>query len=155
LSRVVYRHVERTDIPALSSIRSNDWGTVEYWNARITGYLDGTLNPQHSFAPRVIYTAVEDGTPIGLIAGHLTRRYDCDGELQWISVLPEHRGKGIASELFYVLAGWFAEQQAMRVCVNCDTGDERAASFFSRHGAVPLNRYWLMWYDIRLHAPLT
>jgi GNAT superfamily N-acetyltransferase len=155
LSRVVYRHVERTDISALSEVRSADWGTIEFWTARITGYLDGTHNPQHSLTPRVIYTAVEDGSPIGLIAGHLTRRYDCDGELQWISVLPQHRGLGIASDLFYLLAGWFAEQQAMRVCVNCDTGDERAAGFFSRHGAVQLNRYWLMWYDIRLHAPVT
>jgi GNAT superfamily N-acetyltransferase len=155
LSSVVYRPAERNDIPALAGIRAADWGTIDFWTSRLATYLDGIYNPLHSLAPRVIYTAMMESRPIGLIAGHLTQRYDCEGELQWISVAAEHRGLGIASRLLHSMAGWFAENNAARVCVNCDTDDQHVTTFFSRHGAVPLNRNWLMWYDIRMHAPAT
>ncbi|MEP6951840.1 MAG: GNAT family N-acetyltransferase, partial [Ginsengibacter sp.] len=46
---------------------------------------------------RTIYIASEAGAVAGFIAGHLTRRYGCDGELQWINVAPEHRRSGTAS----------------------------------------------------------
>ena len=148
----MYRQIEYDDIPALSLIRAAEWGTAEFWVDRLTRYLEVTHNPMQSLAPRVIYLALNENSPIGFIAGHLTRRYDCDGELQWISVHKEHRGQGIASQLFHMLAGWFAEQQAASVCVNCDTGNERTFRFYTRHGAVPLNQHWLMWYDVRPHA---
>jgi GNAT superfamily N-acetyltransferase len=152
---ITYRQVEHDDISALALIRAADWGTVEFWIDRITRYVEGSYNPMQSLAPRIIFTALEGSKPIGFIAGHLTRRYDCDGELQWISIAEEYRGRGIASQLFYGLAGWFADHHVIRVCVNCDTGSDHVAGFFSHHGAVQLNRHWLMWYDIRMHAPLT
>jgi hypothetical protein len=39
--------------------------------------------------PRVSYVAFEQGLIVGFIAGHLTRRYGCDGELEWINVSPQ------------------------------------------------------------------
>jgi GNAT superfamily N-acetyltransferase len=152
LSSVVLRPAERIDIPALSAIRANDWGTVDFWTKRLGDYFDGLHNPLDALAPRVIYTALSENNHAGFAAGHLSRRYDCQGELQWISVAPEHRGLGIASRLFHQLANWFVEQDVLRVCINCDTEDEHVFRFLSRHGAVPLNRHWLVWPDIRMHA---
>lgn len=155
LNSVVYREVEREDLPALAEIRAADWGTGEFWTGRLAGYLDGTYNPLDSLVPRVVYTALKDSRPIGFIAGHLTHRYNCEGELQWISVLAEHRGLGIASRLFQNLAGWFVANNVVRVCINCDMDNEHLVNFLSRHGAMPLNRHWLIWSDIRMHVPAT
>ena len=82
----------------------------------------------------------------GFIAGHLTRRFSCDGELEWIDVVRERRRSGIASELLRVLAAWFVEREALRVCV--DPGNAVARFFYARHGAEALNQHWLVWSDI-------
>jgi len=86
---------------------------------------------------------------VGFVAGHLTRRYGCQGELEWINVLPERRGAGIASELLRLLAGWFVEQKAFRVCVDVEPSNAVARAFYTRHGAETLSAHWLVWYDIR------
>ena len=111
-------------------------------------YLAGEHHPQQALLPRRMWVAAETvvGAPIGYVAGHLTRRFGCDGELQWIYVVPEHRGTRVASELLCLLATWFAQQGARRVCV--DVGNERARRFYKRHGAVDLNEHWLVWNDI-------
>jgi len=152
LSQVVLRPAGPQDVPALASIRTQDWGTIDFWTKRIGDYLDGQHNPLDALAPRVIYTALREDVQVGFAAGHLSHRYDCDAELQWIAVTPEQRGLGIASRLFHQLATWFAEQNALRVCINCDAEDEHVFRFLSRHGAVPLNRHWLVWPDIRMHT---
>jgi ribosomal protein S18 acetylase RimI-like enzyme len=84
------------------------------------------------------------------IAGHLTRRYACDGELQWIYVIPKRRGSGIASELLRLLAAWFAEQKASRICVDVDPANTTARRFYTRRGAANLNEHWLVWHDINV-----
>jgi Acetyltransferases len=85
--------------------------------------------------------------PIGYAAGHLTKRFGCDGELQWIYVVQAYRRAGVASQLLRLLAGWFLEQGARRICV--DVGDDEARPFYRRHGAVELNRHWMIWEDVR------
>jgi GNAT superfamily N-acetyltransferase len=55
------------------------------------------------------------------------RRYGCDGELQWIDATPEYRGKSVAAELIALLAKWFAEQSASKVCVNVAPKDITAS----------------------------
>jgi hypothetical protein len=80
------------------------------------------------------------------VAGHLTRRFNCDGELQWIYVVREHRRSHVATELVGLLAGWFTAQRASRICV--DVGDESARPFYSSLGAVDLNKHWMVWTDI-------
>ncbi|MGH7752666.1 MAG: GNAT family N-acetyltransferase [Gemmatimonadales bacterium] len=42
--------------------------------------------------------ATDGDRPIGYVAGHLTRRFDCEGELQWIYVVPDRRRSGVASD---------------------------------------------------------
>jgi GNAT superfamily N-acetyltransferase len=83
---------------------------------------------------------------VGYVAGHLSRRFGCDGELQWIYVIPERRRTHVATELVRLLARWFLDQGARRICV--DVGGEEARWFYERHGAVPLKPHWMMWNDI-------
>ena len=82
-----YREALKSDIPALARIRAAERETEEYWNQRIAGYLSCEIHPQHALMPRVLYVALDDDSPVGFIAGHLTRRYECDGELEWIEVV--------------------------------------------------------------------
>ncbi len=132
----------------MARIRNANWGSEEYWRVRISAYSEGTLHPQQALLPRVIYVALGGGSLVGFIAGHLTRRYHCDGELERIDVIREHRRRGIASELLRHLAAWFAEQKALRVCVDVDPANAVARTFYASHGAGNLNAHWLVWDDI-------
>jgi GNAT superfamily N-acetyltransferase len=144
-----YRLAEKSDISAMARIRSTDRETEEHWNTRISRYMDGQHHPQQALLPRVGYVAIKGESVVGFIAGHLTRRYGCDGELQWVAVIPEHRRTGVASELFRRLADWFVALKTHRVCVNVEPDNAVARQFYARHGAEKLNEYWLIWNDIR------
>ena len=145
---VVYRRAAKSDVAAMAQIRAANSGTEERWTARIAGYMDCTLHPQKALMPRVVYVAVSDNSIVGLIAGHLTRRYECDGELEWIDVAPDLRRGGVAGELLVRLAGWFGEQKARRVCVDVEPGNSVARAFYGKYGAVELNPHWMVWEDI-------
>jgi ribosomal protein S18 acetylase RimI-like enzyme len=149
---VRYREANKSDIPAMAHIRAAEWGGEEYWKHRIAGYLNCELHPQHALIPRVIYIALERDELVGFIAGHLTRRFGCDGELEWINVIPERRRSGVASELLRLLWAWFAEQKARRICVDVDPGKITARKFYKRHGASDLNPHWLVWDDVVIQS---
>jgi ribosomal protein S18 acetylase RimI-like enzyme len=146
----IYREAKKSDIPAMARIRALSWGTEDYWRVRIAAYMDCELHPQHALMPRVNYVALEGDSAVGLIAGHLTRRFGCEGELEWIDVIPEQRGSGIASELLRHLAAWFVEQRARRICVDVDPANTIARRFYAKHGAGELNPHWLVWNDINV-----
>ena len=143
-----YRLARKSDISAIARIRAADWETEEYWQARISSYLAGEHHPREALAPRVIYVAAEADSLAGFIAGHLTRRYKCDGELQWIDVIPENRRTGVASQLLRNLASWFVEQKAFRICVDVKPENTVARRFYKSHGAEELNKHWLVWSNI-------
>src|SRR3989442_14763592 len=147
---VHYRQAGKSNVPAMARIRAGEWGTEEYWRVRISRYLDGELHPQQALLPRVIYVGLEGYSLVGFIAGHLTRRYACDGELEWINVIRERRGSVVASELLRLLAAWFAKQKASRICVDVDPANTTARRFYMRHGADNLNEHWLVWNDIKV-----
>lgn len=111
-------------------------------------YLGGTHHPQQARAPRAAFLAEDGRVAVGFIAGHLTQRFGCDAELQWIFVAPEYRGGEVAGRLLRRLARWFVAQGARRVCVNVAPEDARARAFYTRHGAQELNEYWLAWSDV-------
>ena len=134
----------------LARIRAIDWGSDQYWRERVLGYMKGTLNPRQALALRVVLVASQDRGIVGFIAGHLTRRYDCDGEVEWINVIPEERRTGVAAELLRLLASWFAGQQAKRICGDVDPENAPARAFYRKHGAQDLNPHWLVWPDITL-----
>jgi ribosomal protein S18 acetylase RimI-like enzyme len=140
-----YRKAELSDIPTLSRLR----GDGEAGGAsedRMARYLAGTHHPQEALQAREMWLVSVDGSAIGYVAGHLTRRFECDGELQWIYVAPEARGTPVAGELLRIMARWFVAQGAKRICV--DVGDERARRFYRRHGAVEISQHWMTWDDI-------
>ena len=149
MKAVLYRESEESDIPAMARIRAVEWETEEYWRRRIARYLKGELHPRQALKPRISYVALQDDDVVGFIAGHLTERYQCDGELEWINVVPERRGSAVASELLRRLAEWFAEKKALRVCVDVEPDNLAARRFYTRYGARPLNPHWLVWEDIR------
>jgi GNAT superfamily N-acetyltransferase len=145
---MIYREARTSDVPPMARIRALTWGDVDYWIERISRYMDGTNNPREALPARVLYVATDDDSLTGMIAGHLTRRHGCDGELEWIDVPPAHRGTGVATELLDCLARWFVAQHALRICVDVEPNNVRARRFYTRCGAKPLNPHWLVWDDI-------
>jgi GNAT superfamily N-acetyltransferase len=146
---VLYRQAEPGDIPAMARIRASKWGAPEYWEQRIAGYLTRRLNPQAARESRSCCVALDKTALVGFAAGHLTTRYACQGELQWINVARDSRRIGVASELLRWMARWFASNGAFRICVDADPEDAVARAFYTRFGAEPLGRHWLVWNDIR------
>jgi GNAT superfamily N-acetyltransferase len=145
---ILYRQAQDTDISQMAEIRAGDWGTEAYWRERIRQYLAGDLHPREALPPRVSFVGVEGNRLIGLIAGHLTHRFGCDGELEWISVRPEYRKRGVAGELFGLLRTWFLEQDARYICVDVEPSNEVARRFYARLGAQDLKPHWMVWKDI-------
>jgi GNAT superfamily N-acetyltransferase len=118
-------------------------------------FLDGTNwivlerehSPQQALPARTAFVALDGTELIGFVAGHRTRRYRCDGELQWINVTKGVRGQGIADRLMAKLGAWFIEQEVHRVCVNVDPKNVAAGKFYTRFGARTLNEHWMIWED--------
>ena len=144
------RVAEPADIPALAEMRAAEWETVDYWQARIGGYLAGTSHPRESLPERTVLVAEDDERIVGFVAGHRTRRFGCAGELEWLNVRRAARRAGIASRLLCALARWFATQGIRRVCVDVAPGDAAARAFYLRNAAEDLRPSWLVWSDIGL-----
>lgn len=149
---ILYRTAEEPDFPGMVRLRALKRGNEDYWSYRISRYFEGSYNPQQALGTRVAFVAVEGDSVVGFIAGHLTSRYSCDGEVQWIHVAPERRRSGVASELLRMLAKWFVEQNALKVCVDVDPSNTAGLKFYQRHGAVELVPHWMYWNDIRTVA---
>ena len=132
----------------MAEIRTADWGTEEYWRERILQDLTHKLHPREALRPRVSFVCVERKRIVALIAGHLTRRFGCEGELEWISVRPQYRSRGIASRLLFRLAEWFVAHDAHRVCVDVEPSNQVARRFYARHGAEDMKPHWMVWEDI-------
>jgi ribosomal protein S18 acetylase RimI-like enzyme len=149
---VTYRPASAAEVPAIVAARAADaaWGPAD---PRTALYLAGEHHPGGALARRVLLAAWAGETAVGYIAGHLTRRHDCDGELQYLWVAPDHRRSGVASRLLQMLARWFDEHDAARVCVDVEPDNAVARSFYRRHGAEDLDTHWLVWQDIKTVSP--
>jgi GNAT superfamily N-acetyltransferase len=132
----------------MARIRAEEWETIEYWMARIAGYLDGSQDPRNSLSTREAFVALVENEVVGFVAGHLTHRHGCTGELEWINVARTHRGRGIASALLHAIAAWFVEANATKVCVDVVPANLSARRLYESHGARELNPHWLVWDDI-------
>lgn len=116
---------------------------------RVAAYLDGRHHPQQALGLRTAFLALDGGRVIGYIAGHRTRRFGYEGELQYLFVAPTHRRSRVASALLRLMAEWFADQEVRRVCVNVNTESPEAVAFYAAHGAVSFKPHWSAWEDIR------
>jgi GNAT superfamily N-acetyltransferase len=147
-SNIEVRQATATDVPQMVESRSGDLDAGPA-DPRMAAYLDGRHHPQRALAPRIAYLATVGGEVVGYIAGHLTRRYDCEGELQYLYVAPAYRRTGVATTLLRHLAEWFQEQGATRICVDVNDDSPSARPFYIRYGAQQLRPHWLVWPDIR------
>jgi GNAT superfamily N-acetyltransferase len=145
--RVRFRTATSGDVAAMAQCRLNDpaGGAAD---ERMGAYFDGRHHPHQALPPRIGYVASAADAPVGYIAGHLTTRHGCAGEVQYLFVASAYRRRGIASTLLRMLAGWFREQDAARVCVCVDADSPAAQPFYARLGAFPLRKYWYVWEDI-------
>ena len=143
-----YRTASIDDVVGMAHLRdASGWrGGAEAETVR--RYLAGEHHPQHALAARVAFLAEAAGETVGYIAGHLTTRFECEGELQWFLIAPAQRGGDAAACLLDALAKWFREQGATRVCVNVAPDNGRARQFYARHGAMELSDHWMVWPDI-------
>src|SRR5205814_2077970 len=114
---VHFRKATTADVAAMAHCRLADpaGGPAD---PRMAAYFDGQHHPQMALLPRVGYVALVGDEVVGYIAGHRTTRHACAGELQYLYVASAYRRRGIASALLRLLAAWFREQGATRVCVN-------------------------------------
>jgi GrpB-like predicted nucleotidyltransferase (UPF0157 family)/GNAT superfamily N-acetyltransferase len=152
-SLVEYRTAGSADVGAMQECRFTD-PSAGPGDPRMAAYLDGEHHPHQALRHRAAFVALRDGVVLGYIAGHLTRRYDCDGELQYLHVGLPYRRSGIASALLRRLAAWFVQQGAFKVCVDVNDDSPAARPFYGRHGAGAINAHWMVWTDIRTLAGL-
>lgn len=146
-TNVQYRQATSADVPAMESVRAPD---VESGPAdpRMAKYLDGEHHPQKALAPRVMYVATKDESVVGYIGGHLSRRFELEGELQYLYVKPECRRTGIAKEMLRLLARWFGNHGAKQVCAGADEEDKPTRAFLESFGAKDLGNTFYAWSDI-------
>ena len=116
----------------------------------MVAYLEGRHHPHLALEPRTVWVAESGEEVIGYVGGHLTRRFDCDGELQYLYVAPPYRRRGVAVTLVRHLARWFLEQHAHRICVNVNAQSPGALPFYRHLGAEELRPHWMVWSDIAI-----
>lgn len=145
---VAIRQATISDVPAMSALRDTAAWEGGAPAERMRRYLAGEHHPRHALAPRAVFVADRGDGLVGYAAAHLTRRFGCEGELEWLLVAPEARGCGLAGRLLRSAAGWLVQQGAHRVCVDVAPGNMRARRFYRRHGATDLDRCWMAWSDI-------
>ena len=121
----------------------------EYQRLRpqVAGYFRGTYDPSFALSDRSLWVAEEGEEVVGIIAGHASTRLGCDGELQWMFVVPGWQRRGVGAALLRPMARWFAAQERTRVIIDAPPENPDRA-FYLKHGAVPLDQYWLHWPDI-------
>jgi GNAT superfamily N-acetyltransferase len=126
---------------------------------RMQAYFEFRHHPQRALPTRVGFLAMSGEQVIGYIAGHLTTRHNCGGEVQYLYVAPEFRRKGVARALLHLMADWFHAYAAVRVCVCADLESPAALAFYEHVGAAPLfpgKKGWWVWerIDGLLEGPL-
>ena len=149
---MVYTIVEATlnDVPAIVEVTMQSFEDAfnkPFYHSRKdaihrwTAYMRKEHHLQKAKDPRVLYIAIADEKTVGFIAGHLTERYDLEGELQSIYILPEHQRKGLGTLLVITLAKWFKKWDAKEVCVGHKDGSE---GFYIKLGARLNEHGWLV-----------
>jgi GNAT superfamily N-acetyltransferase len=147
---IQFREASSADVSAMVDCRLGD-PTAEPADPRMRAYFDGQHNPQQALPERTGYVALENGAVIGYIAGHLTTRHGCAGEVQYLFVARAFRRRGIATKLIDLLARWFEGRGALKVCVAVAADSPREARpFLEGAGAAPLKKNWHGWDDISM-----
>jgi GNAT superfamily N-acetyltransferase len=144
---ILYREATSADVAAMEQSRVGD-AEAGAADERMRSYFDGISHPREALLPRTGFVALDNNVVVGYIAGHLTRRFGYQGEVQFLYVAPKYRRQGIAAELLRRMAAWFSVQNATRVCVNVNVDSPQASPFYLSQGASVMNKYWYVWDDI-------
>lgn len=144
---ICFRTATSADVPNMAQCRLSDPAAGPA-DTRMAAYFDGQHHPQQALSARVGYVALAGDGVIGYIGGHRTTRHGCAGEVQYLFVAPAYRRRGIASALIRLLAKWFQEQRAAKVCVGVAADSPAARPFYDSLGASALKKYWYAWEDI-------
>src|SRR5262249_52846061 len=138
LDGVLFRVATEADVPQMAACRLRD-PAARPADPRMTAYFLCQHHPQRALMPRTGYVALVEGVIVGYIAGHLTTRHRCAGEVQYLFVAPEFRRRGIATSLLRLMAAWFQEHAATKVCVCVDAGSAAPQPFYPNLRASPLS----------------
>ena len=145
---IQFREATTADVTAMAQCGVDD-PVDGVADSRMGAYFDRQQHPQQALLERVGYVALANNDLIGYIAGHLTTRNGCEGEVQFLYVGIKYRRRGIATSLVQLLAQWFQSQEAHKVCVPIAADSPAAAKpFYESLGASPLKKYWYAWDDI-------
>ena len=141
-------------VQSRTMVASDDYGNAldedsEYQRIqpRVVGYFAGTHNPSYSLPERTVLVAAHDEQIVGFAAGHRSTRMGCTGELQWMFVLPHWQRQGIGARLLRPLRNWFKVHGSTKVIVDAPPQNPYR-TFYLKHGAIPLDEYWLYWENI-------
>jgi ribosomal protein S18 acetylase RimI-like enzyme len=144
---IQFRAATSADVAAMARCRLTD-PAAGLADERMDAYFDGQHHPQQALLPRVGYVALAAELVVGYVAGHLTTRQTCAGEVQYLFVAPAYRRRRVATELLRLLAVWFRGRGAAKVCVCVDADSPAARPFYRSLGAFPIRKYWYVWDDI-------
>jgi GNAT superfamily N-acetyltransferase len=114
---------------------------------RVEGYFTGQYSPSHALPERAMFVAEAEGEVIGFIAGNRSTRLGCNGELQWMFVLPEWQRRGVGTLLLGELSQWFIANGTTRVIIDAPPANPCRA-FYIKHGAEDFDAHWLYWPEI-------
>ncbi|MEI9815355.1 MAG: GNAT family N-acetyltransferase [Acidobacteriota bacterium] len=135
------------DVAAMAACRLTDPAAGPA-DPRMLAYFEHRHHPQRALPPRTGFLAMSGTQVIGYVAGHMTTRHDCAGEVQYLFVSPPFRRQGIATLLLRLMSDWFHAHALARVCVCVDAESPAAVPFYEKMGAVPLfppKKGWFVW----------
>jgi ribosomal protein S18 acetylase RimI-like enzyme len=82
----------------------------------------------------VFVVAVEDDTVVGFAQSYVVRRRETVGELDWLHVDPDHRGKGIGDELLKRVEQALVDRGVARLEGRVLAANEAGADFYEQQG---------------------
>ena len=151
VAQLTMRPARSEDVADIATMFSSKWRRPEFWERQILQYLSGRHSPERALETRMAFVALRCDRIVGLAAGHLTRRFGCQGELQWIRVA-QGEDSALYKQLFAIIANWFAHEKANRICVNVYNKNQETRRLYSAFGARPLGQHWMTWNDFFLET---
>ena len=82
----------------------------------------------------VFIVAVEDGEVVGFAQSYVIKRHDPVGEIDWLHVDPDHRGKGLGSQLLKRVELALLERDVTTIEAEVLAANEAGAEFYDEQG---------------------